>query len=79
VPFIAYEDGILCGYVRCRDDDGIEVFVYDLLVRRSCRGRSIGRTLMEKICEDFPGPRSAVRIFLFKIESILLKLVTSCK
>jgi ribosomal protein S18 acetylase RimI-like enzyme len=53
--YVAYEDGMLCGYVRCRDDDGIIVYVYDLLVKRSCRGRSIGQKLMEKICADFQG------------------------
>lgn len=53
--YVAYEGDILCGYVRCRDDDGLCVFVYDLLVRRAFRGRAIGRLLMERVCADFPG------------------------
>lgn len=44
----------LCGYVRCRDDDGYGVYVYDLLVDEKYRGKAYGRTLMERVCEDFP-------------------------
>jgi ribosomal protein S18 acetylase RimI-like enzyme len=52
--YVAYEDGVLCGYVRCRDDDGFGVYVYDLLVKKARRGHSIGRKLMEKVCADYP-------------------------
>ena len=53
--YVAYEGSVLCGYVRCREDDGFGVYIYDLLVRRSCRGREIGRKLMERVCDDYPG------------------------
>lgn len=53
--YIAYEGNVACGYVRCREDNGIGIYVYDLLVRRSCRGRSIGKMLMENVGRDFPG------------------------
>lgn len=55
VTYVACEDGILCGYARCREDDGFGVYVYDLLVRKSCRGKQLGRILMEQVCTDFPG------------------------
>lgn len=53
ITYVAYEGNELCGYVRCRDDDGFGVYVYDLLVKKAYRGNSIGRMLMEKICTDF--------------------------
>lgn len=52
--FLAYEDNEICGYVRCRDDDGFGVYIYDLLVRKSKRGNDLGRTLMEYVCSAFP-------------------------
>jgi ribosomal protein S18 acetylase RimI-like enzyme len=54
ITYVAYEGAVLCGYARCRDDDGFGVYVYDLLVKKEYRGREIGRTLMERVCADFP-------------------------
>lgn len=54
ITYVAYEDDILCGYVRCRDDGGFGIYVYDLLVSKAYRGQSIGRKLMERICADYP-------------------------
>ncbi len=53
--YVAYEGDILCGYVRCREDDGFGVYIYDLLVSKAYRGREIGRKLMERVCDDYPG------------------------
>ena len=55
VTYLAFEEGRLCGYARCREDDGFGVYVYDLLVAKAFRGRQIGRVLMERACTDFPG------------------------
>ncbi len=52
--YVAYEGDTLCGYVRCRNDDGFGIYVYDLLVKKPYRGRSLGRLLMERVCADFP-------------------------
>lgn len=52
--FLAYEGDVLCGYARCREDDGFGVYVYDLLVAKPYRGRNIGRRLMEQACREFP-------------------------
>jgi ribosomal protein S18 acetylase RimI-like enzyme len=52
--FVAYDGDELCGYLRCRDDDGYGVYIYDLLVRKSKRGNNIGRSLMEWVCSTFP-------------------------
>lgn len=54
ITYVAYEGDILCGYVRCRDDDGFCLYIYDLLVKKALRGRSIGRKLMERVCMDYP-------------------------
>lgn len=54
VTYVAYEGDLLCGYVRCRDDDGLGFYIYDLLVRKSHRGFGIGRKLMERACSDYP-------------------------
>lgn len=54
IVYIAIEDEMICGYIRCRDDDGFGIYIYDLLVRESYRGREIGKLLMERLCIDFP-------------------------
>ena len=54
VTYLAYEGDTLCGYTRCRDDDGYGVYIYDLLVAKPFRGRDIGRKIMEKVCGDYP-------------------------
>ncbi len=54
LTYVAYEDDVLCGYVRGRNDDGFGVYVYDLLVKKAYRGRSFGRMLLEKVCTDHP-------------------------
>ncbi|WP_313343155.1 GNAT family N-acetyltransferase [Sedimentibacter sp.] len=53
VTYLAYDRSILCGYARCREDDGFGIYVYDLLVRKTYRGKQIGKMLMEQACKDF--------------------------
>lgn len=54
ITYILYEGEELCGYARCRDDDGYGVYVYDLLVDKSYRGKEYGKLLMEQVYRDFP-------------------------
>ena len=54
ISYLIFEDGKLCGYARCRDDDGFGIYVYDLLVDKEYRGNGYGRMLMEKVCCDHP-------------------------
>ncbi len=54
IVYVAYEGDILCGYCRCRDDDGYGIYVYDLLVDKAHRGKQIGRQLMTQVRIDFP-------------------------
>ena len=53
--WLLFEDGTLCGYVRCREDDGFGVYVYDLLVSQAYRGREYGRLLLERVGRETPG------------------------
>lgn len=54
VVYIAVDNEKVCGYIRCKEDNGFGVYVYDLLVKKSYRGNSLGKKLMSRICEDFP-------------------------
>jgi ribosomal protein S18 acetylase RimI-like enzyme len=54
ITYIACDNTLVYGYVRCREDSGFGVYIYDLLVRKSYRGRQIGKALMERVCQDFP-------------------------
>ncbi len=51
ITYVAYEGDLLCGYSRSIDDCGFYIYVCDLLVMPGHRGKSIGRKLMECICE----------------------------
>ena len=52
--YVAYEDDFLCGYCRCRDDNGFGIYVYDLLVDKHRRGKQIGRRLMAEVSPALP-------------------------
>jgi predicted GNAT family N-acyltransferase len=52
--FLAYENASLCAFIRCREDNGFGVYIYDLLVKKASRGNKIGLQLMDHICNVFP-------------------------
>jgi len=54
VNYLIFDSGTLCGYIRCRDDGGFGIYIFDLLVDKLYRGNEYGRLLMERVCEDFP-------------------------
>lgn len=54
LTYLLLEENKICGYARCREDDGFGVYVYDLLVNADSRGKNYGRYLMEQACKDFP-------------------------
>lgn len=54
ITYIACDDSLIYGYVRCREDNGFGIYVYDLLVRKSHRGKQIGKSLVQQVCQDFP-------------------------
>lgn len=54
IVYVAYDGDALCGYCRCRDDDGYGIYIYDLLVGKAHRGQQIGRKLMMQLRADHP-------------------------
>lgn len=54
IVYVLYEDDVLCGFCRCRDDDGFGVYICDLLVDKTHRGKHFGRLLMTRVCMDYP-------------------------
>ena len=56
IVFVAYDDGMICGFVRAKDDDGFGVYILDLLVHKTKRGNGYGRLLMERVKQDFITP-----------------------
>jgi ribosomal protein S18 acetylase RimI-like enzyme len=54
ITYIVYDENLVCGYASCREDDGFGVYIYDLLVRKTHRGKRIGKALMERVLKDFP-------------------------
>lgn len=54
ITYLAFDEDVLCGYIRCRDDDGFGIYIYDLLVDKKYRGRSYGKMLMDHVCVEFP-------------------------
>ena len=54
INYVLFEDETLCGYVRCRDDAGFGIYIFDLLVDKSYRNKEYGRLLIERVCHDFP-------------------------
>jgi GNAT superfamily N-acetyltransferase len=51
--FLAFDEGLLAGFVRVRDDDGFGVYVYDLLVLGPHRGKAIGKALLDHVRMTF--------------------------
>ena len=54
ITYVAYQCDVLCGYSRSLDDFGLYIYVCDLLVMPVCRGKEIGRKLMEYLYKDYP-------------------------
>ena len=54
ITYVVIENDILCGYIRCKDDDGFGIYILDLLVMKQYRGREFGRQLIQSIATLFP-------------------------
>ena len=54
ITYIACSADVLCGYSRSIDDFGFDIYICDLLVHESYRGKSIGKHLIERVTADFP-------------------------
>ena len=54
ITYIATSNQVICGFSRTINDDGLYLWVIDLLVDKSYRGNGIGRKLMESLALDYP-------------------------
>lgn len=54
IVYVIYESNELIAYIRCKDDSGFGMYVYDLLVRQDKRGNKLGQLLIEKVKNDYP-------------------------
>ena len=54
IAYVVVENGLLCGYIRCKNDDGFGIYILDLLVDKEYRGRGYGNRLMKTVCDSFP-------------------------
>jgi ribosomal protein S18 acetylase RimI-like enzyme len=52
--YVAMDESRLCGYIRCKEDNGFGIYVYDLLVGKPFRGREVGKQLIQQIEKDHP-------------------------
>jgi ribosomal protein S18 acetylase RimI-like enzyme len=54
IVYLVIQDGECVGYVRCVNDFGYGIYIYDLLVHEKARGNHLGKQLMERVKQDYP-------------------------
>lgn len=54
IVYVIYESNEIIAYIRCKEDNGFGIYVYDLLVRQDKRGSKLGQLLIEKVKNDYP-------------------------
>lgn len=54
ITFIMMQDDLCIGYIRCRDDDGFGIYVYDLLVHQGYRGHHYGKMMIDHVKSHYP-------------------------
>ena len=54
IVYVIYESNEIIAYIRCKEDNGFGIYVYDLLVRQDKRGNKLGQLLIEKVKNDYP-------------------------
>ena len=53
ITYVCYENGEFCGYLRALLDNGFAVYISELYVLPECRNRTIGRSLIAHVKEEF--------------------------
>lgn len=54
IVYVIYESNELVAYIRCKEDSGFGIYVYDLLVRQDKRGDMLGKSLIESVKSEHP-------------------------
>jgi len=55
IVYVIYESNELIAYIRCKEDNGFGIYVYDLLVRSDKRGNKFGQYLIEHVKNEYSG------------------------
>ena len=53
VTYVCHDRDEFCGYVRAVKDDGFFIYISELYVLPEWRGRSVGRSLLKRVKEDY--------------------------
>jgi ribosomal protein S18 acetylase RimI-like enzyme len=64
ISYVCYIDGNLCGFTRAIADEGFFLYISELYVVPACRGRGLGRAMLERIKVD----HSDVTVYLLSDE-----------
>jgi ribosomal protein S18 acetylase RimI-like enzyme len=54
ITYVMMDQKLCIGYIRCKEDDGFGVYVYDLLVRQGYRGHHYGKKMIEYVKSLYP-------------------------
>jgi len=54
IVYVIYESNEIIAFIRCKEDNGFGIYVYDLLVRQDKRENKLGQFLIEKVKNDYP-------------------------
>ncbi len=53
ITYVVFDDEMLCGYARCKDDEGFGFYIYDLIIETSPKSRQLTKALISQIQQDF--------------------------
>ena len=54
IVYLLYQDELCIGYIRAKEDETFGVYVYDLLLRKTCRGHHYGKMLLDYLSSLYP-------------------------
>lgn len=54
ITYVCHKDSEFTGYVRAIRDEGIAIYISELFVVPKWRNQKVGRSLLERIKEDYP-------------------------
>ena len=54
IVFLLYQDKLCIGYIRAKEDETFGLYIYDLLLRKTCRGHHYGKMLLDHLSLLYP-------------------------
>lgn len=52
--YVAYENGVFCGFTRCITDGFFTVYCCEIIVNKEFRRRGVGRQLLKTVMDKYP-------------------------